>query len=125
MTSPAKPLDKSVKKRKNMNPFDISFSKSPVENIERYAQIQTVIDAFTADTITNQLFLLTGVRGAGKTVLMNQIANRLEKDRDWIVVRLNNNRRSYEQPPDKSICCFIPDFPWAETSGLFVNDRSV
>jgi len=72
-----------------MNPFDISFSKSPVENIERYAQIQTVIDAFTADTITNQLFLLTGVRGAGKTVLMNQIANRLEKDRDWIVVRLN------------------------------------
>ena len=72
-----------------MNPFDISFSKNPAENIVRYAQIQTVLDAFTADTITNQLFLLTGVRGAGKTVLMNQIANHLEKDRDWIVVRLN------------------------------------
>lgn len=72
-----------------MNPFDISFGKSPSESITRPVPFQTVIDTFTSDIISNQLYMLTGVRGAGKTVLMNQLANYLEEDKNWIVVRLN------------------------------------
>ena len=72
-----------------MNPFDISFGKSPKENITRHTQFQTVIETFDADIPSNQIYMLTGVRGSGKTVLMNQIANYLEKDKNWIVVRLN------------------------------------
>ncbi|MCR4657268.1 MAG: ATP-binding protein, partial [Lachnospiraceae bacterium] len=72
-----------------MNPFDISFGKKPTESVARHLQFQTVVDTFSADIISNQIFMLTGIRGSGKTVLMNQIANYLEEDKNWIVVRLN------------------------------------
>ena len=36
--------------------------------------------------------MITGVRGSGKTVLMNHIANDYEKEEDWIVIRLNPDR---------------------------------
>ena len=72
-----------------MNPFDISFGKNPKENIIRPVQFKTVIDAFDADITSNQIYMLSGVRGSGKTVLMNRIANHLENEKRWVVVRLN------------------------------------
>ena len=74
------------------NPFDISFGKEPVEMIKRIKQTKDILDAFTTDIITRQIFIIMGVRGSGKTVLMNDIANQLEKLPDWIVLRLNPER---------------------------------
>ena len=71
------------------NPFTLSFGKSPLENISRTVQINTILDAFRSDPINQQIFMITGVRGSGKTVLLTEVENRLEKDDDWIVVELN------------------------------------
>ena len=74
------------------NPFDISFGKKPQESIARIRQSKEILDAFMAEPIVQQVYMITGVRGSGKTVLMNSIANRLEEEKDWIVVRLNPDR---------------------------------
>lgn len=71
------------------NPFSISFGKIPLENIERPVLVQEVVDAFTADPINQQIAMITGVRGSGKTVLMTDIARRLKENDNWIIVELN------------------------------------
>lgn len=40
----------------------------------------------------NQIYMVTGVRGSGKTVMMTNIADMLSKRDDWIVVELNATR---------------------------------
>ena len=71
------------------NPFTISFGKIPLENIERPVQIQEIVDSFTADPINQQIAMVTGVRGSGKTVLMTDVTRRLREDENWIIVELN------------------------------------
>lgn len=68
------------------NPFCISFGKQPFEYIDRTVDRQLVIDTFDLDPITDQLFLITGVRGSGKTVFMNTIAKQLQETENWIVL---------------------------------------
>ena len=75
-----------------VNPFDISFGKKPVETISRFHQSREIKDAFRSDPVTQQIFMLTGVRGSGKTVLMNSVAKDLEDEPGWVVVRLNPER---------------------------------
>lgn len=74
------------------NPFDISFGKRPLESIDRVSQLREITDNFTAELITHQVYMITGVRGSGKTVMMNTIANTLEAEKEWVVVRLNPDR---------------------------------
>ena len=71
------------------NPFTLTFGKNPLESIERPIQIGEIVDAFTAKQINQQLFLLTGVCGSGKTVMMSEISHRLNDLSNWIVVGLN------------------------------------
>ncbi len=71
------------------NPFTLIFGKSPLEPVERPVQTNEIIDAFTADPINQQMFVITGVRGSGKTVLMTEISQKLHENTEWIVVELN------------------------------------
>ena len=71
------------------NPFTLTFGKSPLEPIERPVQTNEIIEAFTADPINQQMFIITGVRGSGKTVMMTEISHRLRKKEDWVVIELN------------------------------------
>ena len=71
------------------NPFSLSFGKSPLENISRTVQMNEILDSFTSEPINQQIYMVTGIRGSGKTVLLTDIKNRLEKDDDWIVLELN------------------------------------
>lgn len=73
------------------NPFSLSFGKCPINTVERIAQTNEILDAFTSDPINQQMFAITGVRGAGKTVLMSEISNILRNREDWIVVDLNSS----------------------------------
>ena len=68
------------------NPFCISFGRKPVEYIDRIPERERIINTFTLDPITDQMFLITGVRGVGKTVLMNAAAHSLEEQDEWIVL---------------------------------------
>jgi hypothetical protein len=52
-------------------------------------QIEEMVDSFTAEIPTQQIYMITGVRGSGKTVLMTEVVKRLQEREDWIVVELN------------------------------------
>ena len=71
------------------NPFTLTFGKSPLESVERPIQINEIMEAFTANPINQQMFLITGVRGSGKTVLMTEISHRLKDLDEWVVIELN------------------------------------
>ena len=42
------------------NPFTLTFGRSPLESVDRPVQINEIIENFTADTINQQMFIITG-----------------------------------------------------------------
>lgn len=73
------------------NPFTISFGRLPAEYIARSEQVEKVITTFTQPPVTDQIFVITGIRGTGKTVLFSDITNRLNQMDDWIVIHLSTD----------------------------------
>ncbi len=74
------------------NPFTLSFGKKPLQYISRIMQTNQIIESFNAKIPSNQIFMITGVRGSGKTVMMTNIADVIRADESWIVVELNPMR---------------------------------
>lgn len=74
---------------KKKNPFAIGFGLKPYEYIEQISIVDEVIDEFNSEYIQHPCYMLSGVRGAGKTVTMITIGDRLSKEKEWIVIRLN------------------------------------
>ena len=60
------------------NPFTLSFGKKPLQYISRISQTNEIIDNFTAKEPPNQIYMLTGIRGVGKTVMMTGIADEIK-----------------------------------------------
>lgn len=71
------------------NPFSIVFGRKPIEMIERFPQRHEILENFTSENANQQLYIITGVRGSGKTVLMTSIAETLRQKKEWIVIELN------------------------------------
>lgn len=71
------------------NPFTTTFGKEPTEYISRNVNAANIIQDFSSDPSPNQVYMLTGVRGSGKSVLMSRIANYFRKQQDWIVIELS------------------------------------
>lgn len=59
--------------------------------ISRFSQSNEIIETFCADKPSQQIYMITGVRGSGKTVFMNSVARKLSDDDDWIVLELNSS----------------------------------
>lgn len=74
------------------NPFTLVFGKKPVQYVSRIVQTNQIIEDYEAVPAVNQIYMVTGVRGSGKTVMMTNIADILSKRDDWIVVELNATR---------------------------------
>lgn len=74
------------------NPFTLSFGKKPVQYISRITQTNEIIDNFNAELPSNQIYMITGVRGSGKTVMMTNISTELSQLSNWITVELNPTR---------------------------------
>ena len=74
------------------NPFTLSFGKKPLQYVSRVSQTQEIMENFNRETPSNQIYMITGVRGSGKTVMMTSIANELRGTDEWIVVELNPTR---------------------------------
>lgn len=72
------------------NPFTLTFGKQPNTYISRYESVEDIVSTFTADNPRSQTYLISGIRGSGKTVLMTSVANELKKSEDWVVVNLNS-----------------------------------
>ena len=73
----------------NTNPFTITFGKQPNMLISRFEDTDRIISTFNSDNPISQVFMIEGIRGSGKTVLMTSIANLLSDESDWIVINLN------------------------------------
>ncbi len=71
------------------NPFTLAFGKSPLENIDRPVQKNEILESFEATPINQQIYMITGIRGSGKTVLMTDVSRRLRTDDNWTVIELN------------------------------------
>lgn len=74
------------------NPFTLSFGKRPLQYVSRISQPQKIIEQFNAPEPPNQIYMITGVRGSGKTVMMTGITNELRERDEWVVVELNPTR---------------------------------
>ena len=83
------------------NPYTLVFGKEPSQLISRISQERDVIENFTSDDPSWQLYMITGVRGMGKTVFMTDIASKLKKEKDWIVVELNPEKDLLESLASK------------------------
>ena len=74
------------------NPFSLSFGKEPLSFIERGRQSREIIDGFSEENPSCQVYMITGVRGSGKTVMLTDIAKHFRKEKDWVVVDLSPER---------------------------------
>ncbi len=76
------------------NPYSLVFGIEPSEYISRLAQKDEIINGFKDDP--RKLFMITGVRGSGKTVFMSEIKSCFEKEKDYIVIELSTERNMLE-----------------------------
>ena len=83
------------------NPYSLTFGMEPKQLISRIVQQSQVIDNFTAENPSQYIYVVTGVRGSGKTVFLSDISNRLKAKDDWIVVELNPLKDMLQQLASK------------------------
>lgn len=77
--------------RKN-NPFSIAFGKAPAQTINRDISLEEIYDSFESDIPSSQVYMLTGVRGYGKTVTLTEIARHYSEDPEWVVINMSPTR---------------------------------
>lgn len=74
------------------NPFTLTFGKEPLNRIDRFRQKEEIINSFLGEHPSNQVCMITGVRGSGKTVLLTEIGKYFVEMPDWIVIDLTPER---------------------------------
>lgn len=74
------------------NPFSLAFGKLPSTYIPRTRQIEAIKDTFLGGDTSNQAYIITGLRGIGKTVLLTEVAKQFSQESDCDVIDLNPNR---------------------------------
>ena len=88
------------------NPFTLAFGMKPKQFVPRYQQMDEIIDTFNSEYPSSHFYMISGLSGAGKTVMMACAAEELRENKDWIVIGLNVNRdilkslaaRLYDEP---------------------------
>jgi hypothetical protein len=70
------------------NPFTLSFGREPANRIDRAVQREMILESFQEERPSNQVYMITGVRGVGKTVMMTDISKYFASKDEWIVVDL-------------------------------------
>ena len=71
------------------NPFTPDFGREPPELIPRTKQAMELIASFNAESSSQHIRMVTGIRGCGKTVFMTNVGRQLAMDPSWTVVELN------------------------------------
>lgn len=75
--------------RMQKNPFTLSFGRKPNEYIARAPEEDEIYTTFTEEPVTDQIHVITGVRGAGKTVAMTSLCEKIGTLPDWIVIKIS------------------------------------
>lgn len=74
------------------NPFCLSFGKEPDRYVKRTDAYGRITEELNIISPSNNCFLIMGVRGSGKTVLLSTIFNEYREKKDWITISLNPGR---------------------------------
>ena len=85
---------------KKNNPFAITFGLKPDNYISRLSQSDEIITTFENSSVNN-VYMITGVRGVGKTVMLSNIAEHFSTKEDWLVVELIPNMDMLDQLASK------------------------
>ena len=64
------------------NPYTLTFGKEPSETIMRPLQTDEITSTFQSNNPSQQVYMITGVRGAGKTVFMSEVSHFFEEKED-------------------------------------------
>ena len=64
---------------KEKNPYSLGFGKAPKQYISRNADMNDIIEVFNDEEPSQQLYIITGVRGSRKTVFMTEISRRIKE----------------------------------------------
>ncbi|MCR4651604.1 MAG: ATP-binding protein [Lachnospiraceae bacterium] len=79
-------------KERNNNPYTLVFGKQPAQTISRFVEMEEVLSSFYNEPPNQQIYMITGVRGCGKTVFMTEIAAELKTNEDWEVIEISTAR---------------------------------
>lgn len=71
------------------NPFSLTFGREPKNLIKANEQFDEIKECFLKENPPINTYLITGVRGSGKTVLLTSLQKGFDDFKDWIVVDLN------------------------------------
>ena len=74
------------------NPYTLTFGIKPDQYISRVQQTEEIIGTLQSENPSVRVYLISGVRGSGKTVLMTNVSDELKKKKEWIVIHLNPTR---------------------------------
>lgn len=105
-----------MRSNKSQNPFTLSFGIEPPQYIARYMVSNEIIETFTVENPTSYVYMISGVRGSGKTVLLSNLADTFGDMEDWIVINVT---------PDADILTSVAAklYSIAELKRLFVNAK--
>lgn len=78
------------------NPFCLSFGKEPDRYVKRVDAYMQITDTFNSISPSSNCYLVMGVRGSGKTVLLSTILNEYRENDEWIAISLNPGRNLLE-----------------------------
>ncbi|MBO4496905.1 MAG: ATP-binding protein [Lachnospiraceae bacterium] len=70
------------------NPYTLSFGMPPYQYISRFAPTSEITEAFMSETPTTHVYMISGIRGSGKTVLLSNVCNSFSERDEWIVINL-------------------------------------
>lgn len=68
------------------NPFNISFGRKPASYIDRLKEVDAIIEDFSSDRPSSDVYIIAGSRGCGKTVFLSKVSDRFRDEKGWIVV---------------------------------------
>lgn len=68
------------------NPFSMTFGIEPNNFINRQETKEKILTEFSSDNPSNYVYIITGVRGSGKTVLLSNISDEFKRKNNFIVV---------------------------------------
>lgn len=71
------------------NPFTLSFGTSPTEYIARIEEKSRLVSQIEKEPPLSHCFVITGLRGSGKTVMLNSVSESFRESDDWIVIEVN------------------------------------
>lgn len=71
------------------NPYLLMFGQEPKQIISRDEKINIILNEFNAKEQSQQCYMISGVRGSGKTVFSDSIKSKLITNKKWIAIELN------------------------------------